>query len=169
MADTGPARPSGGLRRRWLVVASGLSVVALYLWDDALLSAPLIALTATAGPLPAFLIGATVYGGASFLLALLAVRAYDRWSQGRPSRLARWLERQADGRRGAWGRRLLTSGAWLGFVVSSFLLGGIVTTWFVRYAGRREGIRQVAAASSIIFGVTFAGFYTGLAAAVLAL
>lgn len=156
-------------RRPVALVAGALVVVALYLWDDLVFAAPVVATAAWIGPLPAFLVLAPLYAVGSWVIALAAVRAYERSSQGRPSRLARWLESQRRRQRSTWGRRLLESGRLLGFVVSSFLVGGILTTWFLRYSGRRDGIRRLAAWSCGIFGVGFVGVYTGLASVILAL
>lgn len=155
-----------GRRSRWLVgpaIVAAVSVVILYIWDDALLAAPIIAVTGVAGPWVAFATFSVVYGLASYGLALLAVRAYDRRAAGRPSRLADWLNRQGDKRRTVLAKRFLDSGKVVGFVISSFALGGIITTWLIRYSGRREGIERIAALSCAIFGVTFVGMYAGLA------
>jgi hypothetical protein len=165
-------RVAGSKRRAARIlsaVAAALSVVALYVWDDALLSGPVIAMTGLVGPLPSFALFATVYTVASFFLALLGVRAYDRWTTGQPSRFARWLTRQREARRAVWSQRLLDSGKAIGFVVSSFLLGGVVTTFLIRYGGRRDGIEAVALGSSLVFGVMFTAVYTGLAQAAFSL
>ena len=157
-----------GERARAVSVVGGvLGVAALYLWDDLLLAAPIAGATRLWGPWAAFVIFSVVYGLGSFALALLAIRAYERFSAGEQSRLATWLAHQSEKSRSAWGRRFLTSGKAVGFVVASFMLGGILTTWFIRYAGRSHGIVWVAAASSAIFAVTFTAFYAGIAYAIL--
>lgn len=161
-----------GRTRRWLTLpalAAAVSVVVLYVWDDALFAAPVIAVTGLAGPLTAFGIFAVLYSVGSYILAVLAVRAYDRRAAGRSSRLADWLAGHGQGRRTAWGRRLLDSGKVVGFIASSFALGGIITTWLIRYGGRREGIERIAAMSSLIFGITFTAMYTGVAQALFAI
>ncbi|GEM_PF-2340078 len=149
------------------VVASAALAAALYVWDDLLLAAPIVALASVWGALTAWAVFATVYGAVSFVLALWAVRAYDRLSGGEPGRLARWLSAQSDGRRGQWGRRLVTGGQAIGFVLASFLLGGIVTTWLTRVLRPDRPPVLTAAASCAIFGVTFAAQYAGIAALVL--
>jgi hypothetical protein len=153
-----------GLRRRSTLTAIGgaLSIVAVYLWDDALFAAPIIAATSWLGAVPAFLILSVVYSLASLVLALLAVRVYDRRTGNEPSRFARWLEHQGESRRSSWVKRLLLSGKIVGFVLSSFLIGGIVTTFLIRYSGRTDRITTLAVLSSVIFGVTFVGFYSGI-------
>jgi hypothetical protein len=156
----------GSVTRVASAVAAGAVVVALYIWDDALLAGPVVAATGFLGPAAAFLIFATLYTLVSFALALLGVRAYDRWTSGRPSRLAQWLDRQRGERRAGWAQRLLTSSRVFGFIVSSFVLGGIVTTFLVRYGGRRSHLERVAFLSSLVFGITFVGAYTGIAHAV---
>jgi len=158
-----------GRRSQWVAgsaIAAALAVVVLYIWDDALLAAPIIAVTGLTGPWVALATFSVLYGVASYGLALLAVRAYDRRAEGRPSGLADWLARQGEKRRTAWASRFLESGKVIGFVVSSFALGGIVTTWLIRYSGRRDGIERIAAVSCAIFGITFTAMYTGLAHAI---
>jgi hypothetical protein len=160
----GASEPQKATRRTPLTaLVAGASFVALYLWDDAIFAAPVVAATRILGALPAFLALALVYGIASFVIALIAVRAYDRRTEGAPSRLARWLERQSSMRRGRWARPMATSGRALGFVISSFVLGAILTTWLLRYSGQRERITLYAALSSAIFAITFVGSYSGLA------
>lgn len=147
-------------------VAGALTVVALYIWDDVLLAGPIVAVTAMAGSVVAFPLFASVYALVSFVLAMAGVRAYERLTQGSPSRFAQWLTRQREARRAAWAQRLLDSGKVVGFVAASFLLGGVVTTFLIRYGGRREGIERIAGLSSVIFALTFTAVYTGLAHAV---
>ena len=60
-------------------------------------------------------------------------------------------------------RRLVHTGRLIGFVLSSMLLGGIVTTWLLIQLGRRRHIRREAMASSLIFSTFFVGFYAGIA------
>jgi hypothetical protein len=135
--------------------------VALYVWDDVLWAAPIGAAVHLTGALAAFAVFAALYGAGSYAIAMWGVRAYERRGVG-PSRLADWVARARDARRGRWGERLLRTGRTAGFLVSSVALGGILTTWLLRYAGVEEGIARLAAASSAVFGLTFAGFYAGL-------
>lgn len=159
--------PAGGRRRGALGAAAGLVggvlvFVAVYLWDDLLLAAPILWMSQVVGEWTAFVFFSVLYGSGSWVLAMLAVRAYDRATEGRPSRLARWVEKQSQTKRGAIGARLLATGRAIAFVASSFLIGGLLTTWFIRYSGKREGIERVGALSCAIFGVTFTGFYSGI-------
>ena len=114
------------------------------------------------GVLPAFLILSVLYSAVSLVLALLAVRVYERRTGNGPSRFARWLEHQGESQRSGWVRKLLLSGKVVGFVLSSFLIGGIVTTFLIRYSGRTDRITSLAILSSVLFGVTFVGFYSGI-------
>lgn len=159
-----PARR--GVRGRLAVVAGVLGVVALYVWDDLLLAAPVVAVAGWLGPWASFVIFTAVYGAGSFVLAMIAVRSYERYSSGEPSALARFIEAQTTGRRGRIARRLVEGGKVVGFVVSSIVLGGIATTWLIRYAGRTDRIAAIGAASCAVFGVGFAGTYAGVAALV---
>lgn len=148
-------------RSPFALVAGGLAAAALYLWDDLFWAAPILFASRRFGAFTAFFAFSLLYGAGSFVVGLLVVRAYDSWSRGRPSRLAGWLTRQEMRERTAWSQRMLTSGKAFGFVLCSWALGGIMTTWLLAYSGRREGIVRLSAVSSAIFGVTFAGFYTG--------
>lgn len=151
------------------VAAAALAVVGivvLYIWDDLVLAAPIIAVAGWLGAWVSFLIFTGLYGLGSFGLAMLAVAKYDEHSKNTTSRLAKFIEVQTSGRRGRFARRLVDGGKVVGFVVSSVALGAIATTWLIRYAGRARGITQVAALSSAIFAVSFVGGYAGIAALV---
>jgi hypothetical protein len=142
-----------------VVGASG--AVVLYIWDDLLWAAPIAALVHLVGAFVAFAIFAALYGAGSYVIAMWGVRAYERRAT-RPSRMAGWVAHAGDARRGRWGERLLRTGRAAGFLFSSFALGGILTTWLLRYAGVECGIARLAALSSAVFALTFVGFYTGL-------
>jgi hypothetical protein len=152
----------GVTRSSVAAVGAVLSVILLYAWDDALFAAPIVAGTRWLGAWTAFIVFSVIYGVVSFTLAILAVRAYDRRSGGRENRLARWVERQSHSQRAGWIGGLLTSGKVVGFFLSSFLIGGIVTTFIIRLSGRRDHLTGLAAASSAIFSLTFVGLYTGV-------
>jgi hypothetical protein len=143
------------------VVGVGV-LLALWLSNDVVLAAPIGAVTKLAGAWFAFVLFAAVYSIGSFLLALLALRAYERYTRGEPSRLATWLDRQASSPRARWARPLAQGGRVIGFVVGSVVVGGVLMTWFLRYSGRRQGLVGAAALSSTIFGVTFTATYAGI-------
>ena len=146
---------------RRVAVVAGLVVYTI--WDEALLSSPVVASVGWIGAWPTFLAFSLLYGTGGFVLALLVVRAYARRLGGEPSRLERWVEREAEDGRQRWARRLLLRSGWPGFAVASFALGPIVTTWLLYAAGRlRHRVVAVALASSAIFGVTFTAPYCGL-------
>jgi hypothetical protein len=146
--------------RRLLVVAG---LVVYTIWDEALLSTPVVAATGWLGAWPAFLLFAVLYGTGGFVISLLVVRAYARRLGGEESRLERWVEKEAEDGRQRWARRLLLRSGWVGFAVASFALGPIVTTWLLYAAGRhRPRVVAVALASSAIFGVTFVAPYCGI-------
>lgn len=161
MGPGAPVRRSHGMRwaRR---IGAGLGVAALYVWDDLIFAVPIAAVTGVLGAWAAFAIFVPIFFVGSTVLALLAVRLYERSSHGEPSRLERWLEAQAASRRGRFAERVLRTSGAAGFVLASFVLGGVVTTWLIRYAGRRQGIERVAVASSLIFAVGFVAMYTGI-------
>jgi hypothetical protein len=146
-----------------LAGVAGVGVVlALWLSSDLLLAAPIGAVTKVAGSWFAFVLFSVVYSIASFALALLALRAYERYSRGEPSRLASWVDGQARSPRARWARPLAQGGRVIGFVVGSVMVGGVLMTWFLRYSGRRQGLVGAAALSSTIFGVTFTATYAGI-------
>ena len=146
------------------VVFAVVGVVFVYVWDDLILAAPIVAVAGWKGPWLAFFVFSTLYGLGSFVIAMIAVRGYESHSDGRESALAKFIQNQMTGRRGRLTRRLVDSGKLVGFVISSIALGAIVTTWLIRYAGRSSGIAKVAASSSLIFGVSFVAGYAGIAA-----
>jgi hypothetical protein len=144
-------------------VAVVAGIVVYTIWDEALLSSPVVASVGWIGAWPTFLTFSVLYGTGGFVLSLLVVRAYARRLGGGTSRLERWVEREAEDGRQRWARRLLLRSGWLGFAVASFALGPIVTTWVLYAAGRlRHRVVRVALASSAIFGVTFVAPYCGL-------
>jgi len=147
-------------RKLLLGLAGVASVIAIYFWDDALLAAPIIATDQMWGALPAFAIFSVLYALGSLLIAMWVVRLYDREASPQGNRLSRWVEAQSARRRSRWGERLVHAGTATAFVASSIVIGGILTTWFLRASGRRQGIRRLAAVSCAIFGVTFAASYT---------
>lgn len=143
--------------------AGGLVAVAvLYLWDDLFWAAPVVAVSRRVGPLWAFVVFTLLYGWGSFVISLWIVRVHDARSGGRSSRLARWLDRQEQRARTRRTVRMLAAGRALGFVLSSWLLGAIVTTWLLLHLDRRRNITARSALSSAIFAVTFVGSYVGI-------
>lgn len=134
----------------------------LYLWDDVFWAVPVIEASRRFGPALAFVTFAVLYGGGSFVASLWVVRLHDAWSSGRPSRLAAWFDRQERRGRARRSVRMLAAGRTVGFVLSSWLLGGIATTWLLLHLGRRQNITSRAALASAIFAVTFVGSYVGL-------
>ena len=168
--DTAPHNSGGSAgspTRGLALVAAAAGVAALYVWDDLLLAAPIVAAASVWGAVSAWIIFSILYAGGSLAFSLMAVRAYDRYRSGEPSRMAGWLQSQTEGRRGGWGKRLVGGGQMVGFVLSSFLLGGIVTTWLVRVLRPDKPVMATAVASCAIFGVTFTAQYAGIAALVL--
>jgi hypothetical protein len=158
-------RVAGGVDRGTVLRRAGavLGVVVYTIWDEALLSGPIVAATGWMGPWPAFVVFALLYGTGGFVLALLVVRAYARRLGDNPSRLERWVEHEADNRRQRWARTLLLRSGWPGFAVASFALGPIVTTWLLYSAGRRrDAVPAVALTSSAVFAVTFVAPYVGV-------
>ena len=166
MSDTvseAPDRRTRSYLHRLLAGAVGIAVIiGLWISNDVVLAAPIAGVTKVAGAWVAFVLFAAIYSLGGFVLALLALRAYERYSRGEPSKLALWLDRQAASPRVRWTRPLAQGGRIVGFVAASLLAGGVVTTWFIRYSGQRDGLVAIAATSSIIFGVTFAATYAGL-------
>jgi len=161
-----PPTPRRRAPRGLALVAGALAAVAIYLWDDLLFAAPVVGLARVLGTGLGFVVGSALYFAGSTVISLLALRAYDRASP-RAGRLSAFVERHshAPGRR--WVANLTTGGSIVGFVLSSVVLGGIVTTLLLRHAGMRIRIEAVAITSSAIFAVTFVGFYSGISRATL--
>ena len=160
MRANSPVAPT--LRRIALWVFGAAGFIAIYVWDDVIFAAPILAVVSWLGPWTAFVVLSVVYAIASFGLAMLAVRAYERRQSHKPSRLAEWLDREREKSHGRVAQRVLTAGKHVGFVLSSIFAGGILTTYFLRYAGKTEGLKKRSAISCAIFGVTFVGMYAGI-------
>lgn len=141
------------------------AVVVYTIWDEALLSTPVVAAATLVGPWPAFVFFVLLYGSAGLGITLLVVRAYRRRLAGAPGRLERWVEKEAAAGRYRWARRLLLDSGWPGFAVASWALGPIATIWLLVAAGRLKGdVRRAAVASSAVFAVTFVAPYCGIGA-----
>lgn len=156
------APPSAGGRRLLSYFAGAVATVAFFFWDEALLVAPVLAMTKLIGAGLTFLCLTPVFFVVSFAGALLAVRAYERASAGQPSGVERWLSRQTESSTGRSGQWLLRTTSGIGFIAASVVLGGILTTWLIRVGGRRDGLTRVAAVSSALFAVGFVGLYSGI-------
>ena len=144
------------------VVVIGLVAAAkiVLLWaSDVIFAPPIIALTAQFGLAWGFAISAVVYSTGSYVGALWVVRAIGRRVGARETRVQRLVDRERHASRGRLATSAIGAGSWLGLAISSILVGGIITTALYSYAGLPRDIRVVAAFTSIVFGVTFAGFY----------
>jgi len=135
------------------------------LWDEALYSGPVVAASAVLGAWPAFFLFSILYGSGGFLLSRALAKSYQKRLGSTEGRLQRWADHDADSRHGRWIRRQFAQVGWPGFVLASFALGPLATTWLAVSSGRVRGSpNRVAAASSVIFAVTFVGSYCGLGA-----
>ncbi|MEJ7583003.1 MAG: hypothetical protein WKF43_02740 [Acidimicrobiales bacterium] len=160
---TSEAPPRLTVRRVLGMIGSVVAFVAYNIWDEALLSTPVVLTTRWLGPWLTFALFVSLYGTVGLVATLLVVRAYRRRLGTHTSRLERWAERGAADRRYRWVRRLLLDSGWPGFVVASFAFGPVVTTWLLVASGRLRGdVLRTAAGSSVIFVVTFVGPYCGL-------
>lgn len=147
------------------VIASVLAFTAYTIWDEALLSTPVVLSAGWIGPWPAFVLFVALYGSLGLLITMIVIRSYRRRLGARTGRLENWVERGAKAQRYRWARRLLINSGWPGFAVASFALGPIVTTWLLVASGRVKGeVARTAFASAAIFAVTFVGPYCGLGA-----
>lgn len=146
-----------------LLTWAGAAIVgiAYYVWDDLLFASPVIWLTSQRGGLSAWLTAAPAYTAASFGLTLFALRVHRRMSSGSPTRVAGWIDKLDNARRGGRVRALIRGGSVLAFVVASFLIGSIATMWIIAHSGRTDHLVQLSAASAVIFGLTFTAQYAG--------
>ncbi len=142
-------------------------MVVAYIWDDALLAGPVVAVTSRWGAWKAFLTMTPLYFVASLAITLVLLRVV-RTPHG-PSRWALWVDHQADrpGRR--WVRRAAQTGSVIGFVVSSVFLGGIVTTMLFKHVNPQVRPDVLAIVSCALFAVAFVSLYSGATRAVVAL
>ena len=162
VSEVPSGRAGSQLHRLLAGIVAIAVIIGLLISNDALLAAPIAGVTKAAGAWVAFALFASMYSIAGFILALLALQAYERYSRGEPSRLATWLERQVASRRVSWATPLAQGGRIVGFVAASVVVGGVVTTWLIRYSGRRDHLVPIAALSSTIFGIAFAATYAGI-------
>jgi hypothetical protein len=161
---TGTGGEAGVKKRRTSRAGVVLSLVAaakiVLLWaSDVIFAPPIIALTAQFGLAWGFAISAVVYSAGSYVGALWVVRVMGRRVGARETRVQRLVDRERHATRGRWATGAIGAGSWLGLAMSGILVGGIITTALYSYAGLPRDIRVVAAFTSIVFGVTFAGFY----------
>jgi hypothetical protein len=123
-------------------------------------AAPVVATTAWRGGTLAFAVWVPLYFALGYGASLLVIwraarRAPAGWFE-------RWLREGADRPYLRRVRRLVQAGTLIGFVLSSMLFGALVTTWLLMELGRRTHIRRHALVSSLIFSISFVGFYAGL-------
>lgn len=159
------------------VMASGKKVAAAtafgavaflvtYLWES-IWAIPIFAFTAFTGPILATLVLVPLYAEVEFWLSMKYVKIHQqrfaKKEHESPSRLGTWLEKKAESldetRLGKWVRRLLKSGKATGFVLASFLAGGLPVTVFLYHKGERQNLRSIARLSCWIFGATFVPIY----------
>ena len=165
MSAGGTGARSEGVKTRRAgraVVIVGLVAAAkiVLLWaSDAVFAPPIVALTAQFGLARGFLISAIAYSAGSYVGALWVVRVIGRRVGSAETRIQRLIGRERRASRGRLATSAIGAGSWLGLAMSSVLVGGIVTTALYFYAGLPRDIRVVAAFTSTVFGVTFAGFY----------
>ncbi len=161
------ADKAGGSQVRWSILgifgAAGIVAGKLFLiWlSDIVFAPPIIGLALWLGFWKALVISAAVYAAGSYALALVAVRAIDRVLKGEPSWLATFLSKERQSFRGRQAEKLLVPGGIAGITISSVLVGGVVTTGLCYYGGARSRIHAIAAYSSLVFALSFAGFYAG--------
>jgi hypothetical protein len=140
-------------------LVAALKIVLLWA-SDAIFAPPIVALTAQFGLAWGFAISAVAYSVGSFVGALWVVRVISRRVGTRgETRVERLIGKERSASRGRLASRAIGAGSWLGLAISSVMVGGIITTALYFYAGLQRDIRVVAAFTSIVFGVTFAGFY----------
>lgn len=149
-----------------LAVLAGIAVAGI--WDEIVFAAAPIYLTTRWGGLPAFLVLAPAYAifGTAVSIALFG-RVRGRYV--RPTRAQAFVSRWAATTEDSRIRRRLVAGGFVGFVLASWLLGGILTAFILHNLGLRRNRAILFATANAIWAVTFVGQYTGLTAVVLAL
>ena len=139
-------------------------MAAIYVWDDLLFAAPVVGLAKLIGPWNAFWLTLPIYWMVSVLVTYWVVRAYEGSQDGKTSKMANWLSRESQKTHGRIARKLLGLGKVAGFILSSWLAGAVLTTFFIYYGGHRRNILRVAIVSSGIYAVGFVGQYAGISA-----
>jgi hypothetical protein len=146
---------------------SALAVAALvvaYVWDDVLLGAPVAAASKWTNAWLAWLTFAALYSLGSWWLANRYLIGRTR-SETRFAILVRgWIDRLQQSSHGLLGGRLVRAGGVAGFALSSWLAGGLVTSYLLVKSGYRGDAFRAAGVSCWIFGALFAAQYAGIGA-----
>jgi hypothetical protein len=159
--------PRSAARRVARGVVLVLAAIVATIFDEAIFSTPIVLATGAFGAGTASVAFFVLYSIGGAVVSIVIARRYDRRLAGGPGRLERWLAMPEDDRRVQWARRLLDRGGFLAFLVSSVLLGPIVTTLLVRAMRRDQGLRAVGTSSSVLWAAGFVATYAGIAQLVL--
>lgn len=159
--ETHAAVPSSPIKK----VLAVIGVVAGYVVVGLLSAAPIVAFAAWQGGLRAFVVMGLIYGFGSYFITMWACGLYERYTHGKPSKVAEWFEDQKnhsikDGNK-VWLWRIAETGGFVGFAFACFALGSIMTVFLVNYGTKVENLQRLAAVGSLIFAITYAGFYSG--------
>lgn len=150
--------------RQWAAAIAGLAgITVAAIWDEVFFAAPAVALTARIGGIAAFLFLLPLYVAFGTGVSLLLVGRKQREHRVQ-SRLEIFIDSMAKKTENSRIRRKLVAGTAMGFFLSSWLLGGILTSWLLRVVGLKNNVPAWAIASNIIWAITFLAQYTGIAA-----
>jgi hypothetical protein len=159
-----PHEESARRRSRRHPVLSGLTLLLSLLIAEPVWAAPVVATTAWRNGLVAFTLFVPLYFALGYGASLVVIRRSSTTNA--TGWFERWLSGGAERRYLRPVRGLVQAGTVIGFVLSSMLFGGIITTWLLVQFGRTMHIRREAMVSSLIFSVGFVGFYAGVASLV---
>lgn len=148
-----------------LTTAAVAAGVALFIFDELLFGAPVLAVTKWIGAWPAFLALVPIYFAFDFMLGTLTLEGVKRWqASGRQNKWSKKFSETRDTNVGKFSYWLVVSGGTVGFIVCSFLGTALLTMPIIYLLGRRQNLRVLTALSAAIYALTFVGQYAGIGA-----
>ncbi len=137
-----------------------LAVLSAAVWDEVFFAAPVVFSTARLGPWPTLSLVAPAYWVIGTGVSMLVVRSR---SDNEPSRVMHMVQTMEARTRESRLRRQLVAGSVVGFVLSSWILGGILTSYILAVTGLRIDMTRWLVAANVIWAITFVGQYAGIA------
>ncbi len=146
---------------RWVKALAGLVAMAsAAVWDEVFFAAPVVFSTARMGPWLTLSIVTPVFWVIGTGISLLVVRSR---SDREPSRLVHMVQTMEERTRTSKLRRQLVAGSVIGFVLCSWILGGILTSYILAVTALRIDMTRWIIVANVIWAITFVGQYAGIA------
>lgn len=136
-------------------------MVSAAIWDEVLFAAPVLFAAARHGLWVTLAVVVPAYWVIGSGLSMLVVRPAARRQPGWLAGVVQTLTERTEGSRF---RRQMLTGSVLGFVLASWILGGILTSYILAITGLRLRLRTWVVAANAIWAVTFTAQYAGVGA-----